>query len=136
MTHEEKLNAITADIREKLPRLMELKKGCLIREFDSKFPFEFLDIDESIIFAYDEVNGGVDVINKSNIQIIGKEPTILDCMEWAGIISEYSVNIDRHSFNLMGDFVNGVSGGSCEIDLSKPLLKENKELIDFLYELL
>ncbi|MBS9774746.1 MAG: hypothetical protein KGV59_06280 [Tenacibaculum sp.] len=154
-TKEQKLKAVTDDIRAKLPRLMELEKGCLVR---GNFDFEILKVNplkhegkvirndylcwnltgdyESIIYGK-----GVNELYEE-YKILGKEPTILDCLEYLNKESTdvvYLITMDGElvSYNSKTycDFEN-ISREGVDIDLSKPLLKDNEELINFLYELL
>ncbi len=145
MTHEEKLKAVTADIRKKLPRLMELGKGCLIKHGGKIW--ELLDyVDKETIagFRIGVLTHEVTLFRLKKLkgveeyEIIGKEPTILDCLEWINLKANgYVYYITDTSFVRaecqMGD-LSALRG--CKIDLSKPLLKDNEELITFLYGLL
>ncbi len=138
MTHEEKLKAVTDDIRVKLPRLMELEKGCLINR--GYWIEEFLEIrrkeyvclriDGYSIYCYKE--------KPKKEEIIGKEPTILDCMEWLDK-KEYKVELTGRGlfYAVIGKDHPMKKAISCRVDLSKPYLKDqSEELINFLYELL
>ncbi len=138
MTTEEKLKAVTEDIRDKLPRLMKLEKGCLVQSH------HFDDIRE--IYMTHKIKGELYYLTfckqfkqeytlEEQIQkIIGKEPMLNDVLEWLQVLNslEYDMQINQTAsqIELANDEI-------IYIDLSKPYLKDQSaELINFLYELL
>ncbi|MRM93753.1 hypothetical protein D1Z98_01850 [Riemerella anatipestifer] len=128
MTTQDKLQAITADIRQKLPRLMELEEGCLIRDKEINVTFTITERDDKFQLLY--VNGNncfsFDFF-KSRFEVIGKDPMLTDVLEWLGteLYTVFTYGLEVY--------------GSDEVymftwDLSKPYLKDqSEEVIDFLY---
>ncbi len=149
-TKEEKLRAVTEDIRAKLPRLKELEKGCKLMESytTSMYPqeLEILHRDKNTVWVQDCHSLTISGISRNELSfyiIIGKEPTILDCLEYLN--SFHNPIKDATIYELLGngnilkindDYALNDNCFCCSVDLSKPLLKDNDELINFLYELL
>lgn len=133
------LEELTADIREKLPRLKELENG-------QKIIFLVADIPNSIYTGDTEIigetaslltNGDVDMGGYEyepgkHFEIIGKEPMLNDVLEWYdervtqnGVEGFYT----RGFYDEFEDWI--------EWDLSKPYLKDQSpELIAFLHSLI
>ncbi len=149
MKTKEKLQAVTEDIRIKLPRLMELEKGCVISyKFYNKMyssELEILNIDKDVVWVQDCSSAKVFMITNRELAIstiIGKEPTILDCLEYL------KEEIPNRTFLISGNGellsydnsqyidLEDLQREGVNVDLSKPLLKDNEELINFLYGLL
>ncbi len=143
MNKGQKLKIVTDDIRAKLPRLMELEKGCLIKNTYGKYKiinkknnyFDCVDI-VGTVTSYSEK-----YLRKiKGFEIIGKEPMLNDVLEWlrgknhaywgyrmnsAGELTAY--DFYKRKWSTPIDFW----------DFSKPYLKDQSEkLINFLYELI
>ncbi len=140
-TTEEKLKAITEDIRSKLPRLKEPMKDCYI---DTKThgicKILYLDLlNEKVKYSVlDEFLDFKEIGKKEIKEIIGKEPTILDCMEWLNK-KEYKVELTGQGllYAVIGKDHPMKKAISCRVDLTKPYLKDqSEEFINFLYGLL
>lgn len=136
MNTAEKLKLITADIREKLPRLMKLEEGCIIKDTFDKEKFKIV---KDFGYALGLLSLESDVVTKvaksdlSIEKIIGKEPMLTDVLEW--------LDNDYYSHFEIIDGKGAIVDYSCEetiiyyIDLSKPYLKDwSEEVIDYLYE--
>ncbi len=138
MTHEQKLKKVTADIRAKLPRLMELGKGCLVdAECTERWEIIYCDFteEEAIYYAMNEFLG-VAELSKGDIEkIIGKEPMLNDVLEYvAMIVDEFEIVVGYSAFGKKSYLNSSICDE--EWDLSKPYLKDqSEELISFLYEL-
>ncbi|MFL1601863.1 hypothetical protein PGL34_06280 [Riemerella anatipestifer] len=133
MTTQEKLKIITDNIRQKLPRLMELEEGCLIRDKEIDVTFTIIEKDDKFQLLY--VNGNhcfsFDFF-KRRFEVIGKEPMLTDVLAWLNLLKEVSLCYLDHRVI----FVQTKSDKFYfqEIDITKPYLKDqSKEVIDFLY---
>ena len=135
-----KLEELTREIREKLPRLMELEKG-------QKIVFLVADVPNSIYTGDIEIigetatlltNGDLDVGGyKYNIgkhfEIIGKEPMLNDILQWFkesdmedGINKMYEIYWNKTSVHILQLW-----------NFEKPYLKDQShELIKFLHGLI
>ncbi len=147
-TKEEKLRAVTEDIRSKLPRLKELEKGCLLKYNDdfieickkmpktSKFNDNFYQG-----FSHDDICGHwfyENQIEDLGYEIIGKEPMLNDVLEWFNK-KEFKTELTGQGllYAVIGKDHPMKKAISCRVDLSKPYLhQQSEELITFLYELL
>ncbi len=138
-TKEQKLKAVTEDIRSKLPRLMELGEGCEFICEDVKYQV-ILDLEKWVITFdgnnIDKIHCGY--IKDTRSKIIGKKPTILDCLEWINKIGRQATITWKGYFKSNKiDNRGQYEIVAFKIDLSKPYLKDqSEELINFLYELL
>ncbi len=140
MKTEEKLKAVTEDIRSKLPRLMKLEKGCWIKQ-DENIGLIVQDCTNAC-FVWATNSLTMNYWFKSHLsnkcKIIGKEPTILDCLEWINKIGKQATITWKSYFksNIIDN--RGLPEiVAFKIDLSKPYLKDQSEkLINFLYGLL
>lgn len=146
MTHEEKLNAVTTAIREKLPHLMKLEKGCIIIKDNSET--EIIGISHlgdagddfyTVYQLYDDfVLDTILDVEFEEKTIIGKEPMLNDVLKWV-LQNPRGKHFDPTG---MGGFVlkNYNTRGTvdfAEWNLTKPYLKDqSKELINWLYELI
>ncbi len=143
-TKEQKLQAVVADIRAKLPRLMELEKGCKISTVYSRI-HEVVDEHKDLvkINLLSEKTDYTSMLekyviedNNSPYKIIGKEPMLNDVLEWI----EKGKSANTFNINSRGAIFMEFSAtsGYCGMwDLSKPYLhQQSEELINFLYELL
>ncbi len=136
-TKEQKLKAVTDDIRAKLPRLMELSEGCEFISEDVRYQV-ILNL-EKWVLTFDGNNIDkihCDYIKDTRSKIIGKEPMLNDVLEWL----EKGKSANTFNINSRGAlFIEfSATNGYCGIwDLSKPYLhQQSEELINFLYELL
>ncbi|MDY3328164.1 hypothetical protein PG299_10100 [Riemerella anatipestifer] len=112
MTTQEKLKIITDNIRQKLPRLMELEEGCLVEgKFNHSKNLELWkvlgketdglnEIYPIICKTKDTISGVFKSNNRfilshifpeinTEFKIIGKEPMLNDVLEWTGITKKY-----------------------------------------------
>ncbi len=156
MTREEKLQAVTADIRKKLPRLMKLEKGCLIQSHHFKDVREIFKVKELYLKESDTYETAyfsncdqftIEVTFERDIQKnIGKEPLLNDVLEWLikKIINDSNTAIvfDKNINGYLGIGIRKTSPamyrGFCtnwaNWDLSKSLLKDQSEdVIEFLF---
>lgn len=138
MTTAEKLQAITKDIREKLPRLMQLEEGCFIKDKGTDaigkivcikgeaYIIEWLDSTYRYL-KYDQCS---DDYVKNRFRSLGKEPMLTDVLEWLGT--------ELYTIVTQGLEVYGKDDlYMFTWDLSQPYLKDqSEEVIDFLYEFL
>lgn len=88
MTHEKKLQEITADIRRKLPRLMELKEGCLLKPHWGESEY-IIDAIKPTSISIHRIKDGVNTLVpkdkvelEKNYTIIGAEPKLYDLAEY------------------------------------------------------
>lgn len=149
LTREDKIQALTEDIRSKIPRLIELTPGCILKL--SKNDTIFYEIvkpiekHKDLIFIYSYKNGGTYPFKENSLElkefeIIGHEPMLNDVLKW---YLDKTYNTD-YTFNLIeGDIVlhNGTFNyrehKGVFIGLSKPYLKDwDNDVIDFLYDVL
>ncbi len=142
MTHEEKLKKVTADIRVKLPRLMELEKGCLVdAEHTGRWEIIYCDFtgEKAIYYAINEFLEIVELSQGDIVKIIGKEPQFADVIEWLSDVEVKDKKInDSLDISLFygKDFRLKTCKNEVRWDLSKPHLKDqSEELVNFLFEL-
>ncbi|MBT0572488.1 hypothetical protein OKE68_08925 [Riemerella anatipestifer] len=139
MTTKDKLKIITDNIRQKLPRLMELEEGCLIKDKGTDIIGKIVhkDDDEFIFIQWmDDMyvkhsKCSLEYL-KNRFKSLGKEPMLTDMLEWLSLLKEVSLcYLDNNSLLVIeksGKFYYQV------IDITKPYLKDqSKEVIDFLY---
>ncbi|GJQ07502.1 hypothetical protein CAPN010_16600 [Capnocytophaga cynodegmi] len=155
MTTAEMLAEVTAQIRKDIPRLMELKEGCILMKRDTKYN----PVYRKIVFTYNNTYYipskcfGLKVIefSKENIdkdyEIIGHEIMLNDVLEWLkklGFLTECSgLDFGGDSF-YREELVYDDNGNFlykkttfCEWNLPSPYLKDqSEELIKFLYKLI
>lgn len=148
MTKQEMLAEIEAVIREDIPRLSELREGCILQNEWSKDFFKVYDETENHIRIF-QLNSDVpneQVINKKHINtytpliIIGHDIMLNDVLEWIKF-NAFSVEFQENGdFNLHRELKLSKSierYGFVNWNLSKPLLKDQlEELINFLYTLI
>lgn len=156
MTTQEKLQAITDNIRQKLPRLMELEEGCLVMVKHNDFiSYEAKVIetggggqiadtggyDDSYIFLNSHFEGYEQRhADDEDIEIIGKEPMLTDVLEWLQLLPNLLERNEDLFLYIEGIFCIYDSGWNkfnytkvCW-DLTKPYLKDQSEkVINFLY---
>lgn len=136
------LERLEKDIREKLPRLMELTEGCIFKSI--KYTYKIIYYDKiSKLFKVLYINDGdctwkyqEEIYNQT---IIGHDILLNDILEWLGTINQ------DYTFENNGFLLYYYEDGYCRIegstkpkwDLSKPLLKDQpQELIDYLASLI
>lgn len=144
MTHEQKIESLSNEIRKALPYLMEFSEGCLIEDTYNSIVYKIACTDKNAnndifnVWALDIKNMFAlrCFIYKSYHKIIGHEPMLNDVLAWLAIIQNSLLLI-----SVCGTIYNGEHG---EIDstnvywnIEKPYLKEqSEELINFLYSLI
>ncbi len=138
MKTEEKLKEIIEDIRAKLPRLMQLEKGCWIKQ-DENIGIIVQDCTNAC-FVWATNNLTMNHWFKSHLsnkcKIIGKEPTLNDVLEW---LNKKLSSTETFQSTELGELTKK------EVlmvvlenwNLSKPYLKDQSEqFINFLHGLL
>ncbi len=142
MKHEEKLKKVTADIRAKLPRLMELEKGCLVDdEHIGRWEIIYCDFTnkKAIYYGINEFSEIV-TLSKGDIRrIIGKEAQLNDVLEWLSKRNyDAFAKYNGYLYVLKGfDIEDEPVFSGANWDFSKPHLKDqSEELIEFLCELI
>lgn len=148
MTKEQKIEALSNEIRMALPYLMELSEGCLIEDVNTnemhKVNSFHIQVGNVIrLHATDLANifGGGSSFNyiPKHHKIIGKEPMLNDVLAWLMKIQfkyfEDNVYL-THTLNQCG-FTRYSISFYYPWNLEKPYLKDqSEELIDFLYSLI
>lgn len=124
------LERLEKDIREKLPRLMELTEGCVINYKHS---------DANVInkrgseYCLVKASGIVEWVKDYviiNYRIIGHDPMLSDVLEWYSFTNGLCFDPPRQS-------IYGFYFKTFAWDLSKPHLKDqSQELIDYLASLI
>ncbi|MFK8274025.1 hypothetical protein [Capnocytophaga canimorsus] len=142
MTTAEKLAEVTAQIRKDIPRLMELKEGCWIKQKTSEKDFIFkvvavkddflkcvLGFAEFIFLAKDIVN------SLKSFEIIGHEIMLYDVLEWLSLCKKSLYFIDSEcGFGILDVDCHRFYHFKFDINLKSPYLKDQHEkLIKFLY---
>lgn len=148
MTTIEKLDVIVKDIRQKLPRLMELEEGCWVNRYGEQgIIIEVNKESYNTLVANQSVYHNLKNATKQD-EIIGKEPMLNDMLEWVKILKYFEDNrfkklyIDCNGYFYIRDYDTEHQTLEdipeyIKWDLSKPYLKDqSEELIDFLYSLL
>ncbi|MFJ1411719.1 hypothetical protein [Capnocytophaga canimorsus] len=146
MTTAEMLASVEAQIRKDIPRLMELREGCVIEYFRNgraynckvveTFPSYFNMYFDSEIESIDFE------LSENTFQIIGHDIMLNDVLEWLNSKNKnIAISSDGTLFELnKAIFYNKIGIGDCGIikwDLSKLLLKDqSEELVKFLYKLI
>ena len=146
------LTELTADIREKLPRLKQLENGtllkCLINDRSNDLVSNtFFEIgrENCLYGGYNIEISGYDYEIGKDFEIIGKEPMLNDVLEWHS--KQHSKNSHFEVFNIVMNDVKHPAGVFLDYseedtarfiwDLSKPYLKDQSpELIKFLHGLI
>lgn len=134
----EKIEFISNNIRNKIPRLMELNFGCKV--ITKECPNKIITIghncyDISVDKVIIDEMSPVDSKNKYQYinKIIGKEPMLNDVLQWFYLLNgDYSLNISE-----INNYINiWFNNKSIDIDLNKPYLKDwNENIINFLFEI-
>ncbi|MEE6130246.1 hypothetical protein V2E39_22800 [Chryseobacterium arthrosphaerae] len=133
------LEELTREIREKMPRLMELKEGqrliTLISDEANDIyegAYETIGIGAYLLENGDIEIGGYEYEIGKHFEIVGFDPMLNDVLEWMP---------DNQVFmNMTGGFWKSYMTDIIKLgqwDLSKPYLKDqSSELITFLYSLI
>ncbi len=155
MTMQEKLQAVTQQIRKDIPRLMENTIGCVFENnFDSSFLEKvgtFITYDNKEVIALKDISNNeifVDFDETLCINpyedycytLIGHEPMLNDVMEWLKenqfFIEDCYVDADGY-LGLFCAKNNKSKRFKVYWDLSKPYLKDqSEELIYILHDLI
>jgi len=145
MTHEQKIESLSDEIRKALPYLLELSEGCLIEYFEYKRRYKVNGVDKrsktrTTLYCSDlstQYNQSSTFTYNSNYyEIIGREPMINDVLAWLGKVKdERGILITSKGELCIYD--DEVSELFVDWNLEKPYLKDQSvELIDFLYSLI
>ncbi|MFJ1491520.1 hypothetical protein [Capnocytophaga canis] len=144
MTKQEMLASVEAQIRKDIPRLMELRVGCILQNEWSKDFFKVYDETENHIRIF-QLNSDVpneQVINKKHIStytplvIIGHDIMLNDVYQW--LFLNDNLHDIRHIF-IDGTLIpkSGIIDYGLHINFDSPYLKYQSEiLIKFLYNLI
>ncbi len=128
------LEELTREIREKLTRLKELSKGCIIESSEKVF-----EIDD-LMYAVCDNDQIFDRFTDSWIfsdeyQIIGKEPMLNDVMEYLSI-KAVEFAFTQNGFYAYDNYIERW-GDFIPVNLQSPYLKDQSpELIKFLHSLI
>ena len=148
MTHEQKIDALSNEIRKALPYLMELSEGCLIEDTYNSIIYKVsISTERNILNEKSIQVFGIDIKNKFTIKgfivcrhhkIIGHEPMLNDVLAWLApshfgiqLIDIYGMFCDR--------YLHYIRYNSLKVrwNLENPYLKDQSEqLINFLYSLI
>ncbi|AZA91142.1 Uncharacterised protein [Chryseobacterium nakagawai] len=131
------LEELTADIREKLPRLMELEVGCIV-EWDN-WSGTVLN-DGNPLHILWKNSGGIVTYFKDEMslfsKVIGKDPMLNDVLEFIDN-DEVSMYTDGVFSHVLNGLYYDENSEMIKWDLSKPYLKDQSpELIKFLHGLI
>lgn len=123
------LEELTREIREKLPRLMELSEGCIVDFKDMTVKFKVTHVFRDLfqnnyylsspvyygdpeprgrqVFKYNEQDfiseySLSEGIKYGDIKIIGKEPMLNDVLEWLSLKSD---TVDYYGFDSAGNYL-------------------------------
>lgn len=117
------LQKLEADIRQKLPRLMEAKAGL---KLSHGLEIVFDDSD-GFCYAYDAETDKVKLYKASDLvadfHVIGHDPRLNDVLEWLGI--EYMINGNGALCKWSDDECRYIPQDKC--NLSEPLLKNQDQ---------
>ena len=129
MTHEQKIEALSNEIRKALPYLMELSGGCVVEYIGDSTLYKVnglnfhttgkatlyctdlsTKIKQSCVFPY----------NTKYYKIIGKEPMLNDVLAWLS-----NIDTSIYILNIYGVFFNRhISNMRIVWDFEKPYLKD------------
>ena len=150
----EKLEELQKDIRSKLPRLMEVKEGCVIHHpfYDEhliclgkttldRLVFNRYDIhkheyDSNVI---DVLNTGlIEMINENRLIVLGHPILLSDVLEWLNRFGVKRITYEGSKYEDCFRIHDSEKGGlPVNWDLSKPYLQDqNKKMIDYLHNLI
>ena len=126
-THQEKLNELKVEMRNAIPRLMELSEGCEIKT-QSGTKYKIYLEEESFYNCFNEkvvTTSMTKPLSTHSYTIIGHEPLLNDVLEY---FLEYT-SLDFNT-RQMADIL-----ASCDLSKSK-LSDQSPELINFLHDLI
>ena len=146
MTKEQKIEALSNEIRKALPYLMEFSEGCIFFNkrqgyFKAHFISKIADFDLSkthIIKACVEGNSSANFYYPLSCELVGHEPMLNDILAWH---SNKGRNKYSHFEAVKSEGYFFIYDGeeNCYVtwNLEKPYLKDQSdELINFLYSLI
>ena len=147
MTREQKIEALSNEIRKSLPYLMELSEGCVVKYIDDNTMYKinglsFHTTGKATLYCTDlstkTKQSCVFPYNTKYYKIIGHEPMLNDVLAWLApshfgiqLIDIYGMFCDR--------YLHYIRYNSLKVrwNLEKPYLKDQSEqLINFLYSLI
>jgi hypothetical protein len=142
MTNEQKIDALSNEIRKALPYLMELSEGCLIEDINTNeihkvnsFHIQVGNVIRLHTTDLSNTFGGGSSFNyiPKHHKILGHEPILNDVLVWFSI-KKASIML----ISIFGTFYNhNLEYSSIEWNLEKPYLKDQSvELVNFLYSLI
>ncbi|MFK8281656.1 hypothetical protein [Capnocytophaga cynodegmi] len=142
MTTQAMLASVEAQIRKDIPRLMELKEGCVLfnrrNEDNLKIICLDTDFDEYVCLKNKMYLTGVPFKDVSLFEIIGHEIMLNDVLEWLKnkFSNEVIIYEGNNVFKIKG-YNFDYDLGEFEWDLPSLYLKDqSEELIKFLYNLI
>ena len=131
---KDKLKELEKDIKDKLTRLMEVSRGCLVKNLN--ITCEVIDIYGNKIFVFVPTHRHTALTKTGDCEIIGHPIILSDVLEWlqySGI--EHSI-LETVEINAYHNHETGNKRYS-EWDLSKKHLHEqSEELINYLHSLI
>lgn len=144
MTKQQMLDELSLLIRKNIPRLMELREGCVIEYFRGSRAYNCKVVETFPSYFNAYFDGEIESIDfelsENTFQIIGHDIMLNDVLEWL------DDNKKDYGFNGEGYFYKekrneGLAGKELynfvQWDLSKPYLKDqSEELIKFLYNII
>ena len=126
-THQEKLNELKVEMRNAIPRLMELSEGCEIKT-QSGTKYKIYLEEESFYNCFNEkvvTTSMTKPLSTHSYTIIGHEPVLNDVLEYFLEYTSLDFNTRQMAYIL------------ASWDLSKSKLNEQSpELINFLHDLI
>lgn len=137
MTRQQKLQEIENQIREDIPRLMEMREGCLVihRNVLIKILYEKHNHYAAVTAEWDNPRNWI-LDKDTEYEIIGHEITLIDWYEWLLMKTDnelYYYTIDGSVLAIHRDTEHIKD---IPIDISKLYLKDqSEELINFLHNL-
>lgn len=149
MTKQEMLASLEAQIRKDIPRLMELREGCVIEYFRNGRAYNCKVVETFPSYFNVYFDGEIESIDfelsENTFQIIGHDIMLNDVLEWLRnckrkIIFDYKTGYFLDEFDYYYSFSSNYHE-SAPIEnkiwnLSSPYLKDQPEkLIKFLYDL-
>lgn len=144
MTHEQKIESLSNEIRKALPYLMELSEGCIVEYFEDKTRYKVNGIDNRsklriTLYCSDlstqYKQSSTFTYNSNYYEIIGHEPMLNDVLAWLNKIEQNKVCFMYYN-GYFFNYNDGVILLGISWNLEKPYLKDQSvELVNFLYSL-